>query len=63
MECSFAIFAGFTPRLAFLFYWLARPNVVYAPSMPSNSTLAALAGAPILIATKSPVMQAHRTNW
>jgi hypothetical protein len=30
MGCLFAIFAGFAPRLAFLFYWIARPAHVDA---------------------------------
>lgn len=28
--CLFGLFAAFAPRLAFLFYWLARPAVVNA---------------------------------
>lgn len=30
MPCLFAIFAAVTPRLALLFYWIARPNMVSA---------------------------------
>jgi hypothetical protein len=30
MPCLFALFAGFAPRLATLFIWLARPNMFSA---------------------------------
>ena len=30
MVCLFAAMAAFAPRLAFLFYWIARPQIVEA---------------------------------
>ncbi|NJN83564.1 MAG: hypothetical protein HC802_15625 [Caldilineaceae bacterium] len=30
MVCLFALLAAFAPRVAFVFYWIARPNMVAA---------------------------------